>query len=93
MEKDEGDREITKYLTALFNGELADIRETVADLLQSDRSKTEEINILTSEVRVKHEALERIRDNISVVFVSVDNALAIRQIAQKALDWKATENE
>lgn len=101
MEKDEGDREVKdiqvqEYMDRVFEGNFDEIRNDIGNILQQDRLKTAEINLLTREIRVKQKALERIKDSIvpnvsGATIVLVMSLAELRDIAQRALDWKASE--
>ena len=97
MATNEGDRtvsdqDIRKHVAIIFEEPLNEIREALEDLLVNDRRKTAEINLLTHENRVQRAALVAIAKRLSIEpYDALDKH--IRSIAEKALDWKASDPE
>ena len=93
------DIQVQEYMDAVFEGNFDDIRNDIGNILQQDRMKTAEINLLTRENRMQREALQRIKESIVLVFNlpsaawSILSLAELREIAQKALDWKASDPE
>ena len=103
MATNEGDRQVNdiqvqKYMDRVLQGKVDAIRNDIWNILQQDRIKTAEINLLTREIRVKQKALERIKDSIvpnitGATIVLVMSLAELRDIAQAALDWQASDPE
>ena len=91
------DKDIREHVDGIFAGDDDEVRESVDDLLQNARRKTAEINLLVREIRAKNEALGRIARSISLreagPGVLVHSFRQLRDIAQKALDWRPSHDD
>ena len=102
MEMHEGDRQvidrdIREHVRDIFATDEDEAKESVENLLQNDRQKTAEINLLVRENRMQRFALLALSQALSE---SSPGAIAVliairqlREIVQKALDWKASDPE